>query len=581
MAANETLKRFFQALTDQEQQFRDEFVRDNLGLLLRAAINEVDWYAYNFARQEVPTHEQVEHMYLLNLGLTRLITVALSSRDGYDVPIVQFRRRTDLSMPALKLLAGLGMIEHGRRMAQSVEAGICRIEEESQNNFVVWVPSDVNDDELYEREVAGHYRRWHTQMVYESTREFMTEEVESQVERELTELVYPFMRFFIGYGGTPFLDEYFFSLAYWEVSSWDGMDDFPPSANFGGVSFSSYRFAMAFLVSLAMKHERFAEALVRKNSETQLADVLTISAERSGFLESIRDAVRYFGAVVGEEISIDQAATIFDALSVERGRIGAISKPGSALPLIVCFSPTALIRVQSAASSSAARFLLDSLRLNFPKDYSRNQQARELAMQRSVQKMLSDAFDGLFFRENITVRIAGRVATDIDLVVGDSVTGCLLLCQLKHQEVHGIDLHAKRERGARLRDQVRTWLGAVRGWVEQTGTSELRAALRIPKGFPQPVVYYAGIARHHASALGGLREGPDFLYATFLQLFNAIQIVRVRGEEGANLMSVISVIQDFAERSRKQMHATEEEVKWNVRDLSFAVRIIEGSVGSD
>lgn len=574
MAANEVLKKFFQSLTEQELLFHDDFVRDNLGLLLRAAINEVDWYAYNFSKEKAPTYDQTEQMYLLNLGLTRLVTVALSSREGYDVPVVLFRRRPDLSVASLELLAGLGMIEHGRRMAQSVQAGICRIEEGEKNSFVVWVPNDVPDDEFYEREVANHFRSMHVQMVRDAARNLITEEVEKRVTEELTELVYPFMKYFIGYGGTPFLDEYFFSAAYLEVSSWDGMDDFPRSAMFGGVSFASYRLALAFLVSLARKHERFAEALVRKSPEVQLFDVLTVTADRRGFLESIRDAVVYFGEVMGEEISIEQAATIFDVLSVEHGRTDLIAKPGAALPLMVCCSPTGFIRVQSAASASAARFLLDSLRAKFPQDYSRNQQARELAMQRSIQVMLNDAFQGLLFRQNVTIKIRGRIVTDIDLVVGDPATGLLILCQLKHQEVHGSDLHAKRERSVRLRDQVRSWLDAVRGWVAEASDLELRAALRLPKAFPVPVIYYAGIARHHASALGDLMAGRDCLYATSLQLFNAIQVVLASPEKGG-LASVVGVIQDFAERSKNQMHATEEAVKWNVRDLSFAVRLEE------
>lgn len=99
-------------------------------------------------------------------------------------------------------------------------------------------------------------------------------------------------------------------------------------------------------------------------------------------------------------------------------------------------------------------------------------------MQRSIQVMLNDAFQGLLFRQNVTIKIRGRIVTDIDLVVGDPATGLLILCQLKHQEVHGSDLHAKRERSVRLRDQVRSWLDAVRGWVAEASDLELRAALR-------------------------------------------------------------------------------------------------------
>ncbi|MDK2749010.1 MAG: hypothetical protein KYX67_16970 [Brevundimonas sp.] len=81
------LKEFFEALTEQERKFAPTFADDRLGILLRTAINELDWYAYNLARAPEPTDEQQEQFYILRMGLSRAIKLALDARPSFDVPV--------------------------------------------------------------------------------------------------------------------------------------------------------------------------------------------------------------------------------------------------------------------------------------------------------------------------------------------------------------------------------------------------------------------------------------------------------------------------------------------------------------
>lgn len=570
------LKRFYECLTEQEEMFHQEFGRDNLGVMLRSAINEVDWYLYNYLESSHVTVEQQEHAYLLTLGITRLVKVALESREKFDVPVVMFRRDSENALRILEVLAGLGTVEHGRRVAQTVAAGIGEIEEVGTQDFVVTLPPEVPDNEFYEREISEHYRHIFNLKVRELSMEVVTEEVRNSVARKLEELVFPYMRHFIGYGASPLLDEYFFGNAYMEVTSWDGIDNFHPAARFGGVTFATYVLAVSFLVSLSQKHQRFAEALVKKDPGVRLCDILTITAERDGFLQSICDALAYFGDSVphAHECTKAQAETIFHVLSVDRGRTAVLDRPGAPLPPIVCCSQSGFIRFQAGAVWSGSRFILESLKTLYPKEYSRNQQTREKAAQVAIQRILCSSIEGLLFRENITVRFEGRTLTDIDLVIGEEKTGLLLLCQLKHQEPHGMDLHAKRERGERLRRQVGSWLKNVEHWIDKTGECVVRDALRLPKNFPAITVGYAVVSQHHSAQLRSLMEKCDGTAFSLFQLFNAVNVLRgARAKK--DLGCLLGILKDMDRKASQQKHAREEPVEWRIRHLRFKIRHLD------
>src|SRR6185312_7652849 len=89
-------KAFFKALNEQEKGLAPRITEDSLGLILRAAINELDWYSYNLARAPEATFDQQEAFYLLHIGVTRLIKLALEGRSSFDVPAIMYRRKPDV-----------------------------------------------------------------------------------------------------------------------------------------------------------------------------------------------------------------------------------------------------------------------------------------------------------------------------------------------------------------------------------------------------------------------------------------------------------------------------------------------------
>src|SRR3954447_25157102 len=120
LQTRQLLDDFRDALAAEEAMAIAALAKDNLGILLRGAINEFDWYYYNLRRTEEPSPEQELQFYILQLGINRIVKLALESRPHFDVPVIMFPRDPELTARALGFLSGLGFIEHGRRVADSV-----------------------------------------------------------------------------------------------------------------------------------------------------------------------------------------------------------------------------------------------------------------------------------------------------------------------------------------------------------------------------------------------------------------------------------------------------------------------------
>lgn len=572
-SGSSAIKEFFDALTEQEKRFAATLAEDNLGLGLRAAINELDWYSYCLAREPEPSFDHEEHWYLLHLGVTRLIKLALEGRASFDAPTVMFPRHPRVTMPVLEMVAGLGMIEHGRRVAQMAMTGVGEIERTGPAEFVVTLPEDLPDEDYYERAIAEHFHALARDELRRLLDSAVARDAGREIEQLLKDLVYPFMEHFIGYDSDPALDTWFFGLASHLLRMKKGYDSFHYAVTFGGVPFQMYMLGLTFLVSLAIRHERFAEALVAKEPEVRLENVLTVSAEIAPFRDDMRAAINFFGGLFDgfEEATAEQIRTIFNVLSVGRDNTGVLDRPGSALPLLIRTSENDCIRCQSAVLANPMQFLLDSLRHHFPRDYDRNQRDREKSMQLAVRRVLDEVFSDLEYRDNVRIRRDARTLTDIDVAVLEPDTGAILLVQLKHQDAYGMDIHSRHARGSRLKQQSATWLAAVGEWIDHSSTAEIASALRLPRNFPEPKTYRVILARHFGYPVADIARPPDVAFANWDQFYNATLIARQRHEQPA-LKDLVSILQAGERPGGPRQHHAGPRSEWIINELRFTTR---------
>lgn len=573
---NEELKSFFEVLNREENNLLPHFNSDEMGLILRCAINELDWYCYNLEKTEETTFEQNEQFYILQLGVVRLIQLALKTRDSYTVPVIMFRRNFKITTPVLNIATLLGMIEHGRRIAQSVAMGIGTIEKINESNFKIVFPEVILEEDYFEKELLYHYEFQSEQLLLHLKNDKKWKKRTVKVKKKLYQLVRPFERYFIGYDADPLLDDHFFGLAYQKVKMMEGFDTFHYETEFGGVRFESYILALTFIVSMYFRHEAFAETLIKKDKNIRLEDILTISSDTDGFVESLKVAVNSYGTLFEnfESISFDQALIIFNILSCGRHNINMFSGPGSPIPLIIQCSDNGFIRCLTGAYSEPVRFLLESLKHSFKKDYDKNQTTREYSMQKGVQRILNDTFKDLQYKENIKIKMKGKIATDIDLVILEEKTGIIIFCQLKHQELYGINLHAKHIRTERLEKQVAGWLTTIESWMSSVEHTEIRNLLSLPKQFPELKIYNLVISKHSAYSLKNLVDQNKFIYASWPQFVNFNDILRE--DNSKSLIDLIDHLEKF-QKYEVPAFLPIQASEWNLKHMKF-IMMQEGAM---
>ena len=567
----DSLRQFYDSLNWEERALAAEVATDRLGLLMRIAVNELDLDFEGAGLEATPTEADRERSYLMRIGVVRIIKLTMQAHERFDAPTLTVQRDLTYSHAVLALIGVAGAIEHGRRVAQSLAAKGARIEK-LPDRFRIVLPAKLADLELHERELERFHIGQDRRIFAERYEAVIGAQIGDEVRTLLNELVYPYRTHFIGYEADPALDLYFFGHAYHELLLAKGFDTFHFSTKFGGVTFSNYKLAATFIVSVAMKHLAFVRALMDKEPSIRIEDVLTVSVETAGFLEGLREFINQFGERFEGHVPATEndVRTIFDILSVDRRNLALLDRPGSPLPPLIQCSEDHVIRPLSGASADEVMlFLLNSLQHKFPKEYDRAQSAHEGVMQRTVEKAIRSALPTLEFRGNIKLRQGGKVLTDIDLVIVEPSHDHVILVQLKHQDPYGADFATMLARTGRLNQQVSDWLRKVRLWLAAPSTPELRATFRLPSSSVRPDISLLVLTRHYAHSLRLVVAGDDATFSNWNQLVTAIARLQKRADEAttADLLKELSVLSV----PKEEEHLPEPSTLWTVGNLRFTI----------
>lgn len=568
----ENLRDFYDRLNGAEQQLATEVAADRIGLLMRIAINELDLDFEGFHRGAAAEEVDQERSYIIRMGVVRIIKLAMEAHREFEAPAITIQRDLRYSGPVLQLIAMAGTIEHGRRVGQSLSAVGGRIEM-LEDSFRIILPSRLPDLELHERELERFHVGNHRSFLSESYEAVVGGKIGGEVRKLLTDLVYPFATHFIGYEADPTLDFYFFGHAYTDMLLAKGYDTFHFSTTFGGITFSNFKLAATFIVSIGMKHRAFVRALMEKVPSIRIEDVLTVSVETSGYLEGLRDFINEYGQQFEGHVPVtdEDVRIIFDVLSISRRNLALLDRPGAPIPPLIQCSDGHVVRpLAGATSDEVMLFLLNALQQSFPKEYDRAQLAREGVMQRAVEKAVCEVLPALEYRGNIKLRQSGKVMTDLDLVIVEPSSERVVLVQLKHQDPYGADLATMLSRTGRLNQQVSDWLRKVRSWLAAASSSEIRATLRLPSGAAEPEVSLLILTRHYAHSLRNVVGGSDAMFANWNQLVTATARLQERGTIVLGLNDLLEELKDLSVPEGIE-YLPEPASSWGVGSLRFTI----------
>ena len=566
----EISREFLNRLDIEEAHFSAQFSLDNYGLGMLTAIKEFDYYYYNFIRNE-RTEETELHMHLMQLGLPKVIAGILSSIPSFEYPEVTFKSNRMMILGALDWISACGFIEQGRRLAHASFAGECEIRRYNAHQFDVVMPKAIYNMEQHEAEAEQHYTRISREDSDAMVQAVFGEEME-RINKLLLENVFVFRQYYMGYDAHPDLDDFFFGLASLEIRYQSGWDTFHWKLKFGGIPILKYNLAVTYFLSLAIKHEKFAESLITKVPEVRLRDILTITTPRQQFEDDLIEALNKYGPSYEgyTPLTRDEAKTILKVLSVRRENLEILNSTMPPLPFLVEYSDIAWVTSVSTVQMSGISFLLNSLRFHFPKDYDRNQQTREGAMQRALRRLLNETLPGLTLVDNVVIRRNGKRVTDIDFAAVDDVEGTVILFQLKHQDAYGGDVRKRSNRSARLKKEVEHWLHATRAWLEDE-PSELKRALRLRKEAKCEHIYLVVIAKHFAHFLSTVDLREDAAYATWVQFFDAL--TRLQSEsENQTLLRLAELLQRYMSHKMAKSFSLDLQDNYHLPSLSYRIR---------
>ena len=322
-----------------------------------------------------------------------------------------------------------------------------------------------------------------------------------------------------GYGAEPDIDAHYFALV--AENALEGISDagIHDDTDLGSITGRDLRTVVFAVMSFYLKHMRFVEIAKRAHPEINYAMSLTIWNVREEFIQSI-------AALPG--MTAGTASVAVDMLTVKPGDAPYFaSEITPYIPLLIEVADSYLLSPVSGIFRNA----FHGIRMLH--EFHDRKAADNLRVHREgwmIVELYNLFFGDRYIRmEGPTkLRREGKVITDIDAAVFDTITGDIGLFQLKWQDFNSNDVAKQRSRAKNFVEKVDAWALSVQVWLAEFGAESLLRSLRIRSA--------SGISRVHLFAIG--RSAARFQSYGYVSQVDTIasatwrQFARLRYEVG-------------------------------------------------
>lgn len=296
---------------------------------------------------------------------------------------------------------------------------------------------------------------------------------QKNIIKQMSELVYVWRDFYIGYSTNQEIDDYFLSNAELDTSQAIEWRAFPRECTFGGIKYETYINTLVYLISFAIKHMQYCILLTEKHPEIILENLITIITANEDTIKLIMNI---------NSISWEDASKVFSALSLNSRNTDQHIDVRSAPPPLISISDHRCIRSICGCMERPFEFLLDNLKYMYPREWDANASRREAEFREDLYAFFDpDRFISL--HRNIEIGKNGRMLTDIDACIIDKVTGEIGFFQLKWQDLvyakNSLSLSKKRN----FKDKTNQWISTIREWLSTISEKQIADHLGINKKF--------------------------------------------------------------------------------------------------
>lgn len=374
----------------------------------------------------------------------------------------------------LAILMGLGSATMMRENAEMFRHGMaeCKIEDDvitfrmSDRCAIDHYLDRLEDDKLRQLEDSMPGDSIFSKLIADSRIE--------NLDERLRALVFPWKPSdkvtMTGYGAAADIDQYFLALVGERLD--DSVDDagIHPDTRLGSITGRDLQRVVFLTMSFYLKHIEFVRVARKHYPEINVPMSLTIWKTRDDFIESIATFTKMSEKTVSAAV---------DLMTVRSGHASYFRDEVTPfIPLLIEVADNYLL----SPISSIFRNPFHGIRMLH--EACDSKAATNLLVHR--ERWMIDALYGLFQGDRYIcmqgptkLRRNGKLVTDIDAAVLDTVSGELALFQLKWQDFNSNDVAKQRSKARNFVEKVDAWALAVQGWISEFGVDTLVRAMRM------------------------------------------------------------------------------------------------------
>ncbi|RIJ48701.1 hypothetical protein D1614_09210 [Maribellus luteus] len=483
---------------------------------------------------KVSTEEDIERERLFGTGFYEALKLFLdSSIKESGFPLFAANQQTINWIN--QVLINSGYLGYTKRLIKLTEQGLFKVSKLG-NEYLF-----INQTENPGREALGveDFLWWQGHVKSQESDKHRMLELEPIIEKQLFEEVEVWKDYFIKYGCTQELDEFY------ELSGKDyriryhSNDAFPIDSKFGDLNFGEIISIMEALIGYSIKHKDHCLALLKKtNYKINPWNIHTLPYRLDDLANSVS---------IHKKLNFNSVYNFLENITLNDENIEILGRDaGVSTPPTIRISKELVLRSAAGTLINPFSYLVRALKLNYERDYSIAVNKREDVYKKELYQLFP-AVNIFKTSSNINLKQAGKLVTDIDAMLFDKETRTLILVQLKWYDDFGPSMQARNSMAHNFMTQAVKWIEKVSEWIENNDPKVLLNRLdKNPKIENQEISnIHLWILGRNFSHFSDKEEDKRAVWCSWYRLFRVIH-------ENPHLNNNLNLLSDFLRKNSLQ-----------------------------